>query len=653
MVSKRSGKSSTSTPSRSKRTAAKSVAVPAGHRLRNVLIDAGNVLRRHWGAVVILAVTLVFFWPLITHMGSYSPGGDAMFNAWEIRRNQNCILHQGCPTYTDANIYYPHKDTMLYSESQLSAGFVTLPLYWIQQNPIFAYNLLTVVSFLLSGWFMYLLARYLSRGNELVSTVSGLVFAFAPLKIAAIYHLQNLSILCLPIAVLFILKFIDQYRRRPRTAQVKVVRPGAGVRERSWLWMRSVATEAAPGKWYLLGLFLALLYVFFASWVQMVFVLMTLGILLVCLLFFRLVRFRPLLVISVVIALAAFTTVPLAKEYIRFSKENGVPFSIREQMLYSTDLKDYLIPHDGTLLGHLYYDAKPDAQHNSYNPDSYSYHGVVLYGLTVVLFVMAFAWRKRSDAHRKAFALIATFTAIGLVGFIVSLGPVLKLYGHWAHQPAGLEFKVGQVLPWYLVDKFLPQLSFIRAIGRASVLVLFALCCVLPLLVRYPAFMAIGRRRQQLIVGLLAVVVLFETMPANAIPMAANSYSYNLSIPKVYEYVKSHEEVNNIIILNADYDYPKAPIPIARAEQVLWAGYHNKNIFNGYSGYTPPNYDREFEDFVDFTAEDIPKLKEQHLDYVLVDKLLMTTKPWVNERVASQLPHKVYEDERYALYKVD
>ena len=63
------------------------------------------------------------------HVGDYSEGGDAMFNAWAIARNQHCILREACPSYVNANIYFPHKDTMLYSESQLSAGFLTYPFF--------------------------------------------------------------------------------------------------------------------------------------------------------------------------------------------------------------------------------------------------------------------------------------------------------------------------------------------------------------------------------------------------------------------------------------------------------------------------------------------------------------------------------------------
>src|ERR1700722_8856544 len=122
--------------------------------------------RASWtGVVVILILTIIFFWPIIIRMGSYSPGGDAAFNAWTLARDQHCILRENCPSYLNGNIFFPHKDTMLYSETQLSAGFLTLPLFLINQNPIFSYNVWTILSMFFSGLFMFYLARYLSRGN--------------------------------------------------------------------------------------------------------------------------------------------------------------------------------------------------------------------------------------------------------------------------------------------------------------------------------------------------------------------------------------------------------------------------------------------------------------------------------------------------------
>ncbi len=571
--------------------------------------------------LIFIACTLIYFAPVVSNIRSYSVGGDAMFNAWEMRRNQNCILGNNCEDYRNANIYFPNEKTMLYSESQLSAGLVTLPFYWVDENPILAYNVLTVALFFFSAFFMYLLAKEVNGGNEAFAIFAGLIFAFAPFKIAAIYHLQNLSICCLPLSIFFILKYVK-----------------------------------FPQKRYLSGLFFALLYVFFASWVQMIFVLMALGIVVLSLWLIQRVPTKLLLKIGGVIGLAGVMTVPLALEYIAFSKETkDASFGIEQQILYSADVKDYFLPYEDTFLGELYYDANPSTVRNAYNPDSFSYHGVILYliGLFVVGNILFSLYKKRAP-DKKVASIIGMAGVLGVVGFIVSLGPFLKFGGQYVFMRDALAEGVGGAvpLPWLIASKILPQLDFIRALGRASVLLLFALCLLFAL---FPALNTIRNLSKKKKLGLyvgIFLLVWFELLPIKPTREVTGSFAHNLSIPNVYRFIKESKDIDNIIILNADYDYPGASGSFARAEQVLWAGYHNKNIFNGYSGYTPTNYIRDFEDFVTFDKDDVKQLQDLNVNYILVDKGLMKSKPWVDSRVAENVNTQIYEDERYSLYRV-
>lgn len=582
-----------------------------------ILAGLKSYLSKNWIGISILAIlTVIFFWPLITNIGSYSPGGDAMFNAWEIRRNQNCILRQDCPDYTDANIFFPHKDTMLYSESQLSAGFVTLPFYWISENPILAYNFLTIVSFFLSGLFMYMLAKRLSQGNEYISTLAGLVFEFAPLKIAAIYHLQNLSIFCLPLAVLLILKFIEHKSRK-----------------------------------YLVGLFFTLLYVFYASWVQMVFVMIALFILIAGLWILKFTKPKTLLRVGMVIALAAIATLPLATQYISSSKETSKEFNIEEQTMFSSSLIDYFIPHENTIIGKLHYRLNPGAVRNAYNSDSYSYHGLILYIVAAIVVVVAFRMRNKSKTFNARYKLILTLAALGLAGFIISLGPLLKVLGFYSY-PIDHGISISIPMPWLLVDKFIPQLAFIRAIGRASVIFLFALCCLLALLPGYINIFNISAKLRHGINLVLGLFIFIELMPITSLPMAKHKYNYNLEIPAVYKHVKNNQEINNLIVLRGNHGYPGELISVAQAEDVLWAGYHNRNIYNGYSGYVPSSYLPTYIEFKDFDLNDIARMKSMDLRYIIVDKQLSNQKPELISNVRRLLKEPLFEDSRHALFKI-
>lgn len=574
-------------------------------------------LQQHWiGTSIIIVATAIFFWPIITNISNYSEGGDTMFNAWTLSRNHHCILRQDCPDYTDANIYFPHKDTMLYSETQLSAGLLTLPLYFLNKNPLFAFNVFTIISFFLAGWFMYLLAKRLSKGHEAYSVMAGLVFEFAPLKLAAFTHLQNLSIFYLPLIVLLILAYLDKAKRK-----------------------------------YLVGLLIALTLQFYASWYQMVFVLIALAVMIGGMRLVKIINWQQLLRLSLITIAAILLTLPLAKEYIRFSKSDSAGFSIQDQVKYSASLADYVMPHAWTAEGKLYHALKPNAQLNSYNPDSYSYHGLIMYIIAAVLLVVTWRNRKTGKKGRYQFRFVLVLIAMAAVAFIISLGPLLKLQAEHVYNqsPGGLHAVIP--MPWLLVDMVLPQLSFIRAIGRISVIVLFVLCCLLAL---WPAYMQrhwIYQRYKTPLLLIIGLLIAFELMPLHMVQRASQAYFYQFDIPKVYQYIKQNKQVDHIVIISAESDYPGATIPVARAEQIMWSGYHNRRIFNGYSGYTPPTYFEEIGDFNNFHPDDVAKMKQRKLRYVIVDKELSVSDPTLRNRVDA-VTHKVYEDNRYALFRL-
>ncbi len=577
--------------------------------------------KKYWiGALVIAFVTLVFFWPIVTRINSYSEGGDAMFNAWTLARDHNCILRNGCPSYADGNIFFPHKDSMLYSETQLSAGLLTLPLHFINDNPIFSYNVWTILSFFFMGFFMYMLAKYLSKGHEFISITAGILFAYSPFRMAALSHLQNSSIFYLPLAFLLIFKFFETKKRG-----------------------------------YLIGLFATLVLQFYASWYQMVYALIAVGILLAGYGIFKLAKPKVVLKVFLVVCLAVIATLPLAKSYAEFSKSSNASFSIQSQATYSASVLDYVTPESGTLLGKIFYHFNPTVHRNSYNPDSHSYYGMILYALVVVLFVLAYKKRKRGVQFMRQYKLLIIFALIALAGVIISLGPVLKIRGSASYGGGTDGVRYAIVMPYIVVSKLLPQLAFMRALGRAGVLILFSLCCFLALVPAAVDKLEYYKRNRRLINGIVIALIIFELIPMHLMPMRTTSYNYNLSVPAVYRYVKASDQVDNIIVLASDFDYPGSEtFPTWLPEVTMWSGYHNKNVYNGYSGYLPPDYYPTYWNFIDFNADDITLLKEKDLRYVLVDKQLSTENPNLPEQVTAVLgkDNTVYEDQRYLIVKV-
>ena len=143
---------------------------------------------------LIIAVWLVAI-PL-KNIGSVLPsGGDPYLVtyiwSWEMRQIPIDIAR-----LFDANIFAPFKNTLAFTEHMLGSLILAWPIFLISKNIVLTFNLVSLLSFAIAGLGMYLLAYYLSK-NKLASLVAAFIYAFAPIKIHHLEHI-NLSGMWLP-----------------------------------------------------------------------------------------------------------------------------------------------------------------------------------------------------------------------------------------------------------------------------------------------------------------------------------------------------------------------------------------------------------------------------------------------------------------------
>src|SRR5215470_19488893 len=84
--------------------------------------------------------------------------GDPLLNAWALA----WVAHQlpRAPAHLfDANIFYPERRTLAYSETMLAPATVAAPLRWIGTAPLVVYNLVFLSGFAVSGVGAALLVR--------------------------------------------------------------------------------------------------------------------------------------------------------------------------------------------------------------------------------------------------------------------------------------------------------------------------------------------------------------------------------------------------------------------------------------------------------------------------------------------------------------
>jgi hypothetical protein len=163
---------------------------------------------------VILAhslLTLVLTYPLVFHLTTQVVGlpEDNLQSLWNLWWVKHAILDLHThPYYTDY-LFYPQGASLVFHTLSLFNSLLSIPLQFIF-NRITCYNLLILLSFVLAGWGMYLLAYQLTRHSG-ASFVASLVFAYSPYHFAhAEHHLQLTSIQFIPFFVLYLIKLSAQ-----------------------------------------------------------------------------------------------------------------------------------------------------------------------------------------------------------------------------------------------------------------------------------------------------------------------------------------------------------------------------------------------------------------------------------------------------------
>jgi len=139
-------------------------------------------------------------YPQVLHLrDTVHDDGDPLLNTWALA----WVAHQlpRAPAHLfDANIFYPERRTLAYSETLLLPAVVAAPLHWIGIGPILVYNLVFLSGFVISGVGMALLVRSLTASSA-AGLIAGVVFAFLPYRIDHFAHMQLQQTQCLPFAM--------------------------------------------------------------------------------------------------------------------------------------------------------------------------------------------------------------------------------------------------------------------------------------------------------------------------------------------------------------------------------------------------------------------------------------------------------------------
>jgi hypothetical protein len=267
-------------------------------------------------AAVYLAVTLVMTWPIfnLRHVTSASYEGDARLIIWTLAWDNHAVLAR-LPLF-ESNIFYPAHDSLAYNEHLFGISLFTLPIYALTHNPVLAYNIVWLLSYVLCGLATHvLLRRYVA--SDLAAFAGSLVFTFSFYKMLHGHgHLQQIWTWLLPLSLLLLDRWID--------------RASWG---RAFAWA-AVTILQLLGSWYV-ALMTIMANVVLLAW--------------------RLLTRRPdrplvrAAQLIVVTATAVAVVWPFARHYRTLQ-----PASAREAASMSADADSYLLPAENTWTGQAF-----------------------------------------------------------------------------------------------------------------------------------------------------------------------------------------------------------------------------------------------------------------------------------------------------------
>jgi hypothetical protein len=169
---------------------------------------------REWmrSAVLFTALTLVATWPQVMQPAGVLPHRDSWFNLWRVAWLPHQLATDPVRLF-DANIYYPARHTLAYSDAILVPALLGAPLRWAGVPTPYVHTLLVMASFVFAAMGAWALVRTLT-GSGAGGILAGLILAYTPYRFDHYMHLELLWSGWMPFALLALQRVIDEGRAR-------------------------------------------------------------------------------------------------------------------------------------------------------------------------------------------------------------------------------------------------------------------------------------------------------------------------------------------------------------------------------------------------------------------------------------------------------
>lgn len=145
------------------------------------------------------ALVAAFTWPQVRQMDSVPDMGDPLFSIWRIAWVNHQFWRHPTALF-NANIFYPERLTLTYSDPVIVPALMSAPLFWLGISRAATYNLLFLSAFVFSGVTTYYLVRALT-GRRDAAVIAGVIFALHPYRLEHYSHLELQMTVWMPLCL--------------------------------------------------------------------------------------------------------------------------------------------------------------------------------------------------------------------------------------------------------------------------------------------------------------------------------------------------------------------------------------------------------------------------------------------------------------------
>lgn len=439
--------------------------------------------------------------------------GDEAFTCWSLIWTTKHIIEDPANLF-NANIFYPANEySLALSEHLAGWTLFSIPVYALTHDPVFTHNFLKLLTFVLCGFGMYLLSFRYTK-NRYAAFIAGIFFAFFAYRTGIQLHL--LAMQWVPFMLLFLDRFFYSVSLRDILA-----------------CSLFFIMEALSG-WYV-GIFSVIIgSIFIAGYVILDTDVRK-----------RLLTQKALCRILISLVLISIILLPFAIPYFEASKH------------YDAE-RDIDTPFDSSW---------PVDIHTVIDK-----FGIVFLIFAIIGIILPLSTDTPNNQNTITFPnrirqqkIPIIFFIIGIVSYILTLGPILKISGT----------TTGFFLPYYYIYSFVPFIAIIRDLARFS----FIISLAGSVLTGFGVAVIINRVKSvsyktPVAIGLILLTIFVSWHGPVYMPA---SLATGDQVPQEYRWLANQTGDFAIIELptrwvedNSDYTY--------------YSVYHWKDMVNGYSG---------------------------------------------------------------------